>query len=144
MLGHGPNIVRVHLLTFSDLLEKEGLSSMFFQSTMTCKDGSVACGSEYLDSQWMPETSLHGASFETCHGSLSSNGHSSLKFDPLVTSPIQVDSSFMIPRKSMPKVETSLPCEEYTSNSLCQQSRMEVVQLLGSVQPWVDLIHPNH
>ena len=54
-------IMRVHLLTFSELIGIEGLSSMFFQLTVTCRDGSVAHGDEFLDNQWMLDTSLHSA-----------------------------------------------------------------------------------
>ena len=57
-------IIQVYLLTFSGLIDTEGLYSMFFQMTITCKDGSVAHGGEYLDSPWMLDTSLHSTGIQ--------------------------------------------------------------------------------
>ena len=37
-------IIWVYLLTFSGLIDREGLSSLFYQLAITCKDGSTAHG----------------------------------------------------------------------------------------------------
>ena len=55
-------VTGVFLLQFIGLVDRENLSNLFFHLDATCRDGSVACGREWLDSTWMPDTSLHGAS----------------------------------------------------------------------------------
>ena len=54
-------IVRVHLLTFSDLIGQNELLKIFFTTTVTCLDGSIAQGGEFLSCEWMVDTSLQGA-----------------------------------------------------------------------------------
>ena len=54
-------IIRVHLLTFSDLIRQNELSKIFFQTTVTCLNGSIAQGGEFLSCEWMADTSLQGA-----------------------------------------------------------------------------------
>ena len=41
-------IIRVHLLTFSNLVGQNELSKIFFPTTVTCLDGSIAKGGKFL------------------------------------------------------------------------------------------------
>ena len=54
-------IVRVHLLTFSDLIGQNELSKIFFPTIVTCLDGSIAQGGKFLSCKWMLDTPLQGA-----------------------------------------------------------------------------------
>ena len=54
-------IIRVHLLTFSDLTGQNELSKIFFPMTVTCLDGLIARGDEFLSCECMADTSLQGA-----------------------------------------------------------------------------------
>ena len=51
-------IVRVHLLTFSDLIRQNELSKIFFPTTVMCLDGLIAQGGKFLSCEWMADTSL--------------------------------------------------------------------------------------
>ena len=54
-------IIRVHLLTFFNLIRQNELLKIFFPTTVTCLDGSVAQGGEFLSCDWIVDTSLQGA-----------------------------------------------------------------------------------
>ena len=57
-ISHDP--VRVHFLTFLNLIWQNELSKIFFPTTVTCLNGSVAQGGEFLSCEWMTDTSLQG------------------------------------------------------------------------------------
>ena len=80
-------------------------------------------------------------SFEICPGSPDCRGHSFLKFNPSVTFCTLVNCSFMIPRRSGPKVKTFPLFGESTSNSYYPLSAIEVAQPQVLVQKWAVLIH---
>ena len=53
-------ITRVHLLTFLNLIVQNELWKTFFPTTVTCLNGSVMRGGEFLSCEWMADTSLQG------------------------------------------------------------------------------------
>ena len=54
-------IIRVHLLTFSDLIRQNELLKIFFPTTVRCLNGLIVQGGEFLSCEWMADTSLQGA-----------------------------------------------------------------------------------
>ena len=53
--------IRVHLLTFSDLIGQNELSKIFFPTIVMCLNGLIAQGGKFLSCEWMAYTSLQGA-----------------------------------------------------------------------------------